>query len=71
MILKSLLRRMRNRFNVAVAEIEGMDLWQRSLLAIASVSRERRQASELLDHIVEFVCAERRIEVLRQQTELL
>ena len=40
MILKSLLRRMRNRFNVAVAEIEGKDLWQRRHLAIASVSRE-------------------------------
>ena len=37
-ILRSLEARLRNRFNVAIAEVEHQDLWQRARLAIVSVN---------------------------------
>lgn len=71
MLLKSLLTRMRSQFNVAVAEIDGMDLWQRTTLAVASVAKDRRQANETLDHVLEFVRSVRGVELTNHLLELL
>lgn len=40
-VVKSLKDRLRSRFNVAVAEIDGMDTWQWSVLAVATVAGGR------------------------------
>lgn len=69
MLLKSLTSRIRNQFNVSVAEIDGMDVWQRSVLAIASVARENKQANEILNHVLDFIRTERRMELIDQQME--
>ena len=41
MVLKSIKERLRRKFNVAVAETGYHDLWQRSVLSVASVSSAR------------------------------
>lgn len=50
--LKRLIDRMHNEFNVAVAEIEGQDTWQRTKLAMAVVSNDARHNSQVLERIV-------------------
>ena len=55
MILKSLVTRMKNQFNVAVAEVDGMDLWQSSVLAVAAIGRETKPVNEVLDRVINFV----------------
>lgn len=62
-ILKSLVTRIRNRFNVTVAEIDGMDLWQVSSLVVAAVGRETKQVNEVLDHVTNFVESLRDVEI--------
>ena len=52
MILKSLTARIRRQFNVSVAEVSGMDLWQRSGLVLSAVGRERSHVNQTLDHIL-------------------
>ncbi len=37
-ILKSLKDRLRSKHNVSIAEVDGQELWQRSTLAVVSVS---------------------------------
>ena len=71
MLLKSVLSRIRNQFNVAVAEIDGMDLWQKSVLALATVAREQKQVNQILDHILDFVHSERGLEITKQHMEFL
>jgi uncharacterized protein len=51
-VVKSLKDRLRQRFNVSVAEIDGLDSWQRSVVAIAAVSNERTHVEQTL-HTVE------------------
>ena len=70
MLLKSLTSRIRNQFNVSVAEIDGMDVWQRSILAISAAARESRQANEILNHVLDFIRGEKRMELINQQMEL-
>ena len=40
---------LRNRFGAAVAEVDHHDLWQRSTLTVACVSRSAHEAEELGD----------------------
>jgi uncharacterized protein len=50
--VKSLKDRLRSKFNVAVAEIEYQDLWQRALIAAVTVSSDHTRAEQVL-HLVE------------------
>ena len=58
-LLKSLVDRIKKKFNVAVAEIDGMDLWQVSTLVIATVAKEKKRVNQILDLALEFVNGER------------
>lgn len=50
-VIKSLKDRLRVKFNVAVAEIDYQDLWQRGLLAAVTVSGDRSSAQATLDSV--------------------
>ena len=48
-VLKTLTASLRQKFNVAVAEVDHHDLWQRAGLTVACVARGYRELEELLD----------------------
>jgi uncharacterized protein YlxP (DUF503 family) len=50
-VVKGLKDRLRTRFNVSVAEIDGQESWQRSVVAIATVSSDRIHAEGLLQAV--------------------
>jgi hypothetical protein len=47
-VMRSLKERLRNKFNVAVSEIDCQDLWQRAVLAAVTVSPDREHAEKVL-----------------------
>ena len=47
-VTKSLKDRLRDRFNVAVAEIDGLDSWQRSVIAAVTVANDKVRAEQVL-----------------------
>lgn len=51
-VVQSLKDRLRNKFNVAVAEIDYQDLWQRAAVAAVTVSSDHAHAERVL-HSVE------------------
>lgn len=54
-VVRSIVQRIRNRFNVSVAEVAGQDTWQRAVLGIASVGNDAVAMRSLLERIVDFV----------------
>ncbi len=70
-ILKSLVTRIRNQFNVSVAEVDGMDLWQTSTLAIATAGRETKFINEILDRVMDFIRSVREVEITNQSLCIL
>ena len=50
-VVRSLKDRLRNKFNVAVAEIDGQDTWQRSTIAAVTVSADHGYAESLLQMV--------------------
>jgi len=55
-VVKSLVERLKSRFNVAVAEIDGQETWQWSVIAAVTVSPERSHCEKML-RTVEDECA--------------
>jgi len=49
--VKSLKDRLRAKFNVAVAEIDYQDLWQRGLVAAVTVSPDQGHAEQVLQAV--------------------
>jgi uncharacterized protein YlxP (DUF503 family) len=50
-VVKSLKDRLRERFNVSVAEIDGLDSWQSSVVAAVTVSKDRVHAEQILQAV--------------------
>jgi hypothetical protein len=55
--VRSLQDRLRHRFNVAVAEIDYQDLWQRALVAAVTVSSDQGIAEKILRSVEEEAAA--------------
>ena len=70
-ILKSLKGRIRNEFNVAVAEIDPTDLWQSASLGVVTVSSGVRHANGVLTKVVNLVESDVRIELVHCDMEVL
>lgn len=49
--VKSLKDRLRAKFNVAVAEIDYQDLWQRGVVAVVTVSADQAHAEQVLGNV--------------------
>ena len=69
--LRSLETRIRNRFNVAVAEVEHQDLWQRARLAVVSVNTDHVHLESTLQKVAGEAGSARDIQLLDAQTEIL
>jgi uncharacterized protein YlxP (DUF503 family) len=50
-VVKSLKDRLRNKFNVAVSEIDYQDLWQRGLVAAVTVANSHDHAELVLQSV--------------------
>ncbi|MBF8305081.1 MAG: hypothetical protein HW398_269 [Acidobacteria bacterium] len=51
MVVRSVKDRLRARFNVAVAELDHQDLWQRAVLGVVSISSDQKTLEELFERI--------------------
>jgi uncharacterized protein YlxP (DUF503 family) len=69
--LRSLETRIRNRFNVSVAEVEHQDLWQRARLAVVGVNTDHVHLESTLQKVAGEAGSARDIEILDAQTEIL
>jgi uncharacterized protein YlxP (DUF503 family) len=50
-VVQSLKERLRHKFNVAVAEIDCQELWQRAVIAAVTVSSDHGHAAALLQSV--------------------
>jgi uncharacterized protein YlxP (DUF503 family) len=63
-VLTSLKTKIRQRFNVAVAEVDFHDKWQRCMLAVVTVGPDKTFVDSCCDRVLELVERDHRIEVL-------
>ena len=54
-VISSLCSRIRNKFNVSIAEVADNESWQLATLGITSVSNSARHADEVLGSVVAYI----------------
>lgn len=70
-VIRSIVRRIRNEFNVAVAEVGGQDTWQWAVLGLAAVGHDRQSVRAILERVIDFVDGLHLAEVRDQSVEVL
>ena len=70
-VVRSIVQRVRNRFNVSVAEIGGQDTWQRAELGVVTTGCDRPGVRGVLERVVAFVEELHLAEVIGSDVELL
>lgn len=69
-VLSSIKSRLRQRFNVSVAEVGFQDKWQRCRLAVAMVGSDRRSVDTGCDRVIRFVENDHRVVVTETTREI-
>ena len=71
-VVKSISARVKNKFNVSVAEVDDHDLWQLATLGICCISNDKRYTNEVLSRVVNFISDGRfEIEILDYGIEII
>lgn len=70
-IVKSITARLRQRFNVSVAELDYHDVWQRTMIGIAVVSNSRKRAEQELHKAIKLIEKDLTVEIINAEYEWL
>jgi uncharacterized protein YlxP (DUF503 family) len=68
--LKGIKDRVKNRFNVSIAEVDHNDLWQRTTLGVSVVTNQKQFANRVLSQVVDFIGKENGVQILDYSIEL-
>lgn len=71
MELKSLTAKIRNKFNVSVAEVAAQDTHQTLVIGVAAVAADTAQADSILDHVLNFIAGNSETEIVSVEREIL
>jgi uncharacterized protein YlxP (DUF503 family) len=69
-VLKSIVARVKNNFNVAIAEVDYQDKWQHAVLGVAVVSTAQDHANGVLSKVVNFIESMYIVDLLDYHIEL-
>ncbi len=70
-ILKSIIDRIRNKYNVSVSEVGNNDKWQIASIGLSTVSNSTVQVDRVLDAVIKFVEMDTRVEITKYHKEML
>lgn len=70
-VLQSLKNRLREKFNLSVAEVGEQDLWQKAILGLACVANESAHVNQVLEQALNMIRSIPTIELVRSRIELL
>jgi uncharacterized protein len=69
-VVKSLIEKVRHRFEASVAEVEDQDLWQKAQIGVALVGNDARLLTTRLDQISSFIDNQHTAEIVDSYVEL-
>jgi uncharacterized protein YlxP (DUF503 family) len=69
-VVKSLIERVRHKFDAAVAEVGDNDLWQKARIGVALVGNDSQLLNSRLQQIMKFMENQHLVEIIDSQVEL-
>lgn len=55
MVVNRIRDRVRQKFNVSIAEVDDNDIWNHACMGVAAISNEQAHANAMLSNVVAFV----------------
>ncbi|KGO12739.1 DUF503 domain-containing protein [Clostridium botulinum] len=71
MIVKSVISKTKNKFNVSIAEVEMQDVHQSIVIGIACVSNSTKQADSIIQNVVNYIEGNTEAIIQNIETEII
>ena len=69
-VVRSIVGKVKSRFNVSIAEIGSNDMWQKIELGISAVGNDRRHIDSSLNHVLSYIDSLYLAEIMDTQMEI-
>ena len=70
-VVKSMVGKVKSRFNVSIAEVGSNDKWQKIELGISAVGNDRRHIDSSLNHVLGFIESLYLAEIVNTEIEII
>ena len=70
-IVKSIVGKVKHRFNVAIAEVGSNDKWQKIELGVSTVGNDRRHIDSSLNNVLDFIDSMYLAEIVNSEIEII
>ena len=70
-VVRSMVDKVKHRFNVAIAEVGSNDKWQKIELGVSTVGNDRRHIDSSLNSVFDFIESLYLAEIVDSRTEIL
>ena len=70
-VLRHLLKRTQNEFNVSIAEVGDNDQWKRAQIGFCVVGNDKQYINAKLDHILDFIDSLQVAEIVKSRLEIV
>lgn len=70
-VIKSIIERIKSKFNASVAEVGFNELWNKSLIGIAVVSNNKSLCDASISRIISFIDNDERVEIINCYKEII
>lgn len=69
--LKSIIERLKSRFNISIAEVDLHDLWGSAVIGFACVSNSTSHVNQTISNVMIFIDGDSRVEIIEHEIEIL
>lgn len=69
-VIKALMRRLRNKFNISVAEVDANNLWQRATLGIAVANGDTGYVNRIMNKVLNVIENDGNVQILDHQISI-
>ncbi|MTI67093.1 MAG: DUF503 domain-containing protein [Firmicutes bacterium] len=71
MVIKSLIGKIKSRFNVSIAEVDLNEKWRKSIIGFVCVSNNTTHANKMISKVLKFIERDYKVEVTNVNIEIL
>jgi uncharacterized protein len=70
-IIKSVIERVKSRFNVSIAEVGEQDKWQIAEIGFCCISNSKKHLDEVMNNVIKFIENDGRFDITNYEVEII
>lgn len=70
-VIKSIMERLKSRFNISIAEVDLNASWKTSIIGFACVTNDTNHANQIISNVIKFMDGDNRVEIIEEEIEIL